>query len=555
MAEEKRVISWDYVSSLMNAVNQALIALQAGTDEKNPIFITNVEPLTAGKNVAISTNNGPNTGSVASILTDDTDLRVTIEWDRGFAAYQGSPTVNGTSVTNGITKSGGTYSGYVDLDITGETELVAELNGTTYSIDLTEDVPPTITDVTISTTYPNTQTSLKENDSIEITVTADKPFTEIVVADFELAKSKVINGYAPTTSKTFTVSVANRNLTTLTQQRIRLTVESNTGSLSDSFTSIDTAPVNNSVPSLAVTGITYPGTQSALKGSEVATINYTTTNVLDADDIVIDALEIEGTNQLLDDDAPTLTSGSGSVNVLRTDGDYNDNTNNLRFTCTFTENGATAQFGITVFIANVLPQINSLSTFVLRSTETPIAKTTGVGFTQQVKVTNASIGTDRGTLGFTSTGSNYVTSKLFTLSASDTDIHSNSEQQVAFSVENRSGMTTTLNKGYKIKGFAQKTIELTEPANIADLETQVVDPSKIIISGQINSPTPFTICQNYVADENAMDNVGDWSVTNKGDGANSYTNNNAIQVSILSELIDFGYTNGETLTINVEETV
>lgn len=552
MAEQKRVITWDYVSTLMNAVNQALTALQAGTDEKNPIFITDVQPLTAGKNVSVSVNNDPNEDSVASILTDDTNLRVTVEWDRGFAEYQGTPTVNSQPVQNNVTKQGSTFTGTVDIDITGATELLAEFGGTSYSVGLTEDVPPTITDIAISTVYPGSQTSLKENDNVDITVTADKPFTQIIVDNFELAKPSSPT-FTATTSKTITISVADRGLTSATAQRVRVSVVSDTGSESDKVTSTDTAPVNNSVPQFAITSIFYAGGRSALKNAEIAEINFTTTNVSVIGDIDVRAISVGQTIQLTDGQSLAFDAGTGNgyVEVGRLAGDYNDDTNNLRFTLTFTENGATRTFDRTVAIANVNPALTQDPTVIVRSGVSAV--TIGSSFTQKVKVTAASIGTNRGTLGFTSTGSNFVKSKNVTLSASDTDIHSDTTQSITLSVEGLSGMTTDLTRSYKIRGFAQKNFTISYDNFIQDIGVNIVTPANVAITATIDTTPSLAIAQNYKADEGTIDNVGDWSIVDIAGGTNGKTTNNGIQLATLSLLQDFKYASEITLSLSISE--
>lgn len=70
----------------------------------------------------------------------------------------------------------------------------------------------------------------------------------------------------------------------------------NFGTLSDKFTTLDTATLNNgSVPYLNLFGIDYPINQSALKNSESATINFEKNNV---DTLYIDDASLGGAGEL-----------------------------------------------------------------------------------------------------------------------------------------------------------------------------------------------------------------------------------------------------------------
>jgi len=222
------IIKNDLVNTLITENDCDFFTIEAtGT---GGIFITNVTAVTNGKNCSVTYKDAPNNGCVDSVLTDDTSLNVTIEWDRTEDAYCGIPTVNSTTVSSYSNKTGGTYTATVTIDISSAESIICENNGVVFSVPVTKETPPVIQSVTFGN-YPINQTSVKENDTMEITITADKSFNQVIVYNFELAKSKIQN-VTEGTSATISISCANRGLTTATSQKVRIMVVSPTGSSS-----------------------------------------------------------------------------------------------------------------------------------------------------------------------------------------------------------------------------------------------------------------------------------------------------------------------------------
>jgi hypothetical protein len=293
------------------------------------IFITNLTPNTSGKNVSKTMNDYPDDNSVKSIVTDDASYRVNVIWDRGSANYCGQPNVCKKLVGNITNIAGCTFTGYADISLSDivDNRIVAEYMNGSYSVDISSETAPTVQDITFGS-LPINQISVKENDIIQITVTADKSFNKIIVEDFELAKGKTVT-VTEGTSATISITCANRSSSTATSQRVKIKVVSPTGSTSISCISATGILLNNSVPNLVIGTKTYPTNQSALKNSESCIVEFTTTNA--------DSITIASPNSELS----IGTQTASNVVVTRISGDYNIATNNLSFTLKFNENQAT----------------------------------------------------------------------------------------------------------------------------------------------------------------------------------------------------------------------
>jgi len=486
------------------------------------IFVTNVTATTSGKNVSITYKDAPNNGCVDSILTDDTSLNVTIEWDRTEDAYCGIPTVNGTTVSSYSNKTGGTYTVTVTIDISSAESIICENNGVVFSVPITKETPPVIQSVTFGN-YPINQTSVKENDTMEITITADKSFNQVIVDNFELAKSKTQN-VTEGTSATISISCANRGLTTATSQKVRIMVVSPTGSSSGSYTSSTGIMMNNSVPSLTIGTKTYPDGQEALKETEQCTINFTTSKA--------DVVTISSPNGQLNIGTKTATS----VQVTRLSENYNIATPNLSFSLKFNENQATATVITIINIVNVPATLTSTSAVQIRSGIGNVSVT--CTFSQAVKISSVTI--PKGTLGSATSTSTYSTSYNGLISADDVTEHSLSNVNMTIGLVGMSGITATVYKPFYVKGFGAKTLTFTYPEYTKAIGTTVVDPLSIVCSGTLNVSPAVTIATTYDS-SGACDDVREFGIID----------NNTLKLS--SDLVSFYYSTGITCTVDIYE--
>ena len=317
------------------------------------IFITDAQPIHAEKNVVSIREGIPNQASIQSILTDDTDIRITIEWDRG-TEYQGVPKVNGEKVKTFSNKTAGTYQETIDINIVGKESIECYHAGYTKKVSLVVDIPPVIELAEFLGNYPNSQTELKQGDTFSFTIDADSDFDFI---EFE--------NYGALESQTFSVTqgvsaivnpvIANRgNSPQLLGAKVRIRKPSGVWSSwyntenKGSLETIHVVNLNNQYPVLNITGINYPTGQQALKGSETATVNNTANHY--------DTISYTSPNSQLS--IATTDSFDGSNVVTRIAGDYNVTAPNIQISANRIANNSTTTTSDVVNIANVPPTIN-----------------------------------------------------------------------------------------------------------------------------------------------------------------------------------------------------
>lgn len=531
---------WQCIDWINADSSDAWQKVGADVGDFSAIFITNVTPVTAGKNVQLNMMASPNDGAVASILTDDTEVRVFVEWERG-SDYKGAPTVNGVSVDLNIQKDGDTYTGEVIVDISdGATELNAVIGSSTFVTGIAADTPPTILTASFGS-LPGSQTSLKQGDNIVLTIQADMEVNQIEIEDYQLSVARAeqvtpVDIGGGNYEVSITITAANRSITTQTPQAIRCSVRSLTGAKSAVFVT-DPVNYNNAVPTLSVNSITYPGSQNALKGTEQATVAFTA---------VADSISFTSPNGELSEES---LSGTELV-VSRLSGSYNVSSNNGRFALSLDENGASAQVNFLVRIANAVPQLTSTSPVKVRSGAGAV--NCNATFNQLVKITLAEIeaGGFYGTLG-SSDLSSYKTSHILNVTAVNADIHSAVNRDIHLTIENEAGVSTIVNRPFYIQGFVNKVINADFATYGADdppvipIGTNVVNKGSIVISGDLEGFQG--IVQSQTASPSA---VNEYDIIDgpDGDGLLEF-----IQMPSKTELAAFGWQAGATITINIEE--
>ncbi len=479
-----------YGVNIVRLAEDAPIALM---EDIGNIFITNI---TSAGNVLLTRKAQPNEEAVESVELENLTVAVSVEWDRN-SSYEGLPTVNGVSVTK-TGKTGNTYTGVAN--ISGEyTEIKAQLMGERHG-DLVEVahyiVPletldkPIISQATFNDTYPTGQTELKENDTFNIDIDCDVPYDRAEIQEFEACKSSTF-----TTSGSVSGIIANRGSIAV-ERNARIRVRNEAGTWSDWATTDNTVNCNNLHPSISVTNASYPTSQLALKDSEEIDIDYTPEN---SDNEVITV-------------TPNLALSTNGA--TRNSGDYESGTYTI--TATREANGAVTTNNTTVRIAHV---------DVALSNNTPVQVRSGVGavvlpctFTQDllIAVTNP------------------------TITATDEDTHALTTLNTQITATNLAGKEIALDRAYFIKGFAQKTLTLNYPDEIANIGTNIVTANDVTVTGIINSTPIYNICTNRVTSGNIA-LVADYVL-----------NNTSVEIGsqICSE---FNYNTSNNIIIQIEE--
>ena len=331
------------------------------------LFITDVEPQNAGDVVNITWKTGTIGNSVVeSIETDTEELIVTVEWSGTAYEWNGEVTVNTITVT-GVSGIGNTrrFTGTASIDLSGLTTITAiHTDGAAAVVDVTlQGVGPLITSVNFLNGYPGSQTEVKENDTYDVEIHFDSTGSEpshAQIYDFGACKTGIFDlsgtelnwGTVHKATITTTIDSTSTSVQAL-PCRVRARnlfgtygdpVDSNVGGSVDGINLIN---CNDRHPAVSFGTISYPSSQSALKGSETATVvfNYTHT----------DTVVFVSPNGDLSVTGPTVLASPKTV--TRISGSYNISTNNLRATANRAANDATSTTNTIINIANVLPTI------------------------------------------------------------------------------------------------------------------------------------------------------------------------------------------------------
>lgn len=372
-------------------------------------------------------------------------------------------TVGGQDFT--LPQSGDVYEDTVQVAIPGSVELTAvaktgdDQPGASDSCQVTVSFPPTVTAAIFTGGYPGSQTELKENDTFQLQVTADKNFDQVVISDFDACKSATI-GVVTGTSATVTVTIDDEgDVATLRAARVQVR-DAVTAALSatydtDSAGSVDGVNVvncNNLFPTANWSSPTYPGIQQALKNTEQATLALT---VADQDSVVVDSPN--GQLTIIDGVPPGIT-------VERLTGDYNISTNNLRATATRNANDAETVSQTVVNIAHVAASVGvTEATARVRSGPAPGADTEITITSDQSLLSAPSLdpAASRGTFQGSWVGGPAVWTRDLRVPDSENPADGSSNTWINLSATNLAGIVTNTITGdatYVVGGFTQRTL-------------------------------------------------------------------------------------------------
>ena len=380
--------------------------------------------------------------------------------------------------------------------------------GAQDTIDVTLDLPPNITAATFTGGYPGAQTELKEDDTFQLQVTADKSFDTVEIADFGAGKAASIP-VTPGTSATVTLTVADRG-DVAQALGARLTVlDTVTAAPSPSFDTdsagsadgVNVVSLNNLGPTVALGAETYPGGQSALKGAESATVGATQS---DFDTITYDD---NGTGQLT---VTNPTTAEASKTVTRAGGSYNvegdGGVANLRVTATRAANDKVASATAIVNIANVAATVTvSEATARVRSGPAPGNDTTITISADQQLFSAPSLDPSpgRGTFqggGFV--GGPKTWTRALRVPDSENPATGATNAWLNLSATNLAGIPTTVISGndtYVIGGFTPRTLNFAAfTANSAET-VPLTDQSKLA-AGAFSNGNPAVVQPAGTAD-------------------------------------------------------
>jgi hypothetical protein len=314
----------------------------------------------------------PTTGGYqpAMFLDGDT-VSVTVEFDTSdvdtISLYQGNSyatnSVTNMSVTTTGTPTSATFDATVDTTNTSITNLPIKISAkNSFGTEGSEHTSasqiacrhgPEITNMSFGT-YPGSQTELKNNDTVQVTVEFDT--NDVTKIDFGGGNSYADNGQELTVTpaslsatKTMTIGTSR---TTVQQQSARARAKGSSSNYGQYHTSVDTLPINNAYPTYSGYSVAYPASQTAVKGTETVDVTLNVSNQGSSPTYTYSSpngeLSVPNTAQYAATKQLTCTSP----------GTYNISTNNYRLVVNRAENDASSTSNQLVWVADTLPTIS-----------------------------------------------------------------------------------------------------------------------------------------------------------------------------------------------------
>jgi len=443
------------------------------------VYITDIVPVSSG--IVGQKTYDPNTIPANAVLTeatsDNVNVRVKIFAEGGNAFYSPTVTINGVQAT--LTKiasdSSRVYTGQADIVIgSGDTEIIA-ISSTGAESRATVHLAgagPAISSLVIGA-LPGSQTEVKSGDVVQVSgiVPNSATYVEVIAGGAAGALSSLTlgaDGSAGSGNKTFSGTFTVGSGTG--SQTIQARAKNILGTFGTTVTSSNSVTLNQTVPTIGTVTIAYPAGQSALKGSEVATVSATVTN----GDVVSYTSSAN-----LSVSSPNTYSASKSVS--RVSGGYVIGVNNYTITATKSSNGATVTKSAAISIADTAP---TAAITISGSPARLISSAAGQSYTVTITANQSlyaapSLSAPSGTWSGSWTGSGTTWSR--TLVVKDTDAKG-SFNFSGLSLPNLAGVIgNTISSGaaYTIGGFATRTLTFAAFSQLAAIGTNVANISKV----------------------------------------------------------------------------
>jgi hypothetical protein len=528
------------------------------------LFITDVVKTNVNDTAGVTPNRINIIGSVYvvdSVQTQNTNVRVYVEWEGSYDQYMGTITVNGVAISNSnITIPSANirkFRGYADVVLQDQSGpdyplqiTVEHSSGNTISVPVTFETVPEI--INVEPILPVDITELPPNRSFNINITASKPFTTVKLR-YNGANEVTISSVSTPSGGNYISTVSGILTSAFDNARGTLTVTASTGD-SNGFSAFAN-PLNNTLtyngykPVISAPTYFYPNTQQAIKNTETATVEWSlagsnsslltgfTASLMTATSSTLTIVNVayDNVNRIV---SAEVSRGTASLSV---------GLNNLQLVAQssvnrYSSNTANAQVAV-AHTAVALTNNGTPATIKGGS----INNIESI-FNQPVIVTAMSVSANRGTLTPASLPITAVSNITRNVSVSQTDIFSLTDtNNLVIEVTSLSGVTYTLNRNYRINGFAAVQVTFTAPQNTALLPFPITNNANVIITNAvINSIPPLQLTMNQVATPAQMVGVEDYALINSPGATPSMVINEAV-------LRDFYYTNGVTLTLNIGE--
>lgn len=491
--QPKNVVNKRYVDNLLNAAS--------------PVFITNAEPGSLSSGLVGTKVYVPNTVPTNAVLdeatTDDDSVRIELVAEGPATFYSptveltGSPALPSEPISVPLTESGTDkrfFSGAVDVTVTATTTITAtsSTGATTTVIINRASAGPAITDLVIGSLPIGVnsglqQTEVKAGDIVPVggTVENDATAVEILATGASGSVSAMSLGAVDSGgigfrsfSGTFTVGAGSGLL------GVTARAQNSFGTFGSNFNSTNQITLNQTFPTIAVIGLTYPVGQQGLKNSETVDASSTVTD--------FDIISYTTSSDL---SVPSPASYSATKTVTRIDGDYVFGVNNYTITAIKASNDALSTRSAQVTIANIAPtaalSIDGSPTR-LRSSASGESYTVRLDPNQTLLQSPDALVADQGDFSGSwspSTGDNWIK----TIIIRDTDLRGihTFNSMVITGLAGITGSVITAGSNYEIGGFTLRTITYASFQQASDIGTFVSDVTKLVASYTGSSALTF----------------------------------------------------------------
>ena len=275
--------------------------------------------------------------NLATAMSDTMNIRVVVGMNGDGDSYSPTAKINDIDVVLSESETKRWFIGYADINIiTGSNYVLAKSStGSTDSCLITlAGAGPNVLNVEFGP-YPGTQTELKLNDTIDVTITTQIDATEIRILAGGASNAEVI---LPVNSGIATGSFVISNLSG--NQSIQVIAKNSLGTDGETYTSSNLV-LNQTVPVIGVIGVTYPSGKTAFGQDDSGSISSIVSN--------FDTIQYISSHFNIAD--PTVYNTTKSV--VNTYSGYIGSGNNITITAVRTANNTTTSRTGLVHIATV----------------------------------------------------------------------------------------------------------------------------------------------------------------------------------------------------------
>lgn len=483
------------------------------------LFVTGISSPGSGiiSNVVYAPDTVPSDVVIIEATSDQETVRIEFLVEGGSSNYSptvvvdvptGSPSV-GDNVTAVLTQDPAdlrTFHGYADITIadgleTGRLVYLESSNGATASVLIKRaPAPPQIQTLLFDSVYPvvaadptsgypgGTQTTIKSGDVFYVTGTVENSATlvslntggAVPLGTFTTATAGSSLGAADSGGvgyKTFTIRFTASSASGA--QTATATAQNSFGSWGPTSVTVNTVTMDQAAPSVSIGTITYPAGQTALKGSEYATV----ANTVSGQDYVY-YYENGGAGNIIITNPATYET---IKLVTRVGGTYVYNGNNFAIKAFKTSNGSSTTVATgDINISTVAPTVAiSGASSRLISSPTGQSYTITLTFTQRLQHAPTITSDGDPTAGNRGTWSGSGTTWSFTLTVDDADVKGVYNWTVdnvnTLSNNTYNGVTITAGDTYELGGFTSRLVTVGALEQVVDLMVNLTDPTKVTV--------------------------------------------------------------------------